>query len=304
MGTPKFSVPTLQALSGAGHVIVACYTQPPRPAGRRGLELVKSPVHQTAEDLEIPVFTPGSLKSDGEQQGFRSHNADVAIVVAYGMLLPQAILDAPRLGCFNGHASLLPRWRGAAPIQRAIMAGDAETGVMVMKMEAGLDTGPVALTARLPIEVTTTTGDLHDALSVAGAKLMVEAMASLEDGRLETTVQSDEGVTYAAKIKKSETRIDWTKPASLVLRHIMGLSPIPGAWCEMKFGDRLERVKILKAKAVAAQGEPGTLVDHQLTVACGDGAVRLVQLQRAGSKVMAGEDFLRGNAMPAGAVLP
>jgi methionyl-tRNA formyltransferase len=303
MGTPDFSVPTLLSLRGAGHDIVACYTQPPRPAGRRGLELVKSPVQQAAEDLGVAVYTPLSLKGEREQEDFRSHSADVAVVVAYGLLLPQAILDAPKLGCFNGHASLLPRWRGAAPIQRALMAGDAETGVMVMKMEAGLDTGPVALATRLPIETGASAGDLHDSLSRAGAALMVDAMAKLETGVLTTTPQSDEGVTYASKIKKSESRIDWSAPGPQVQCHIMGLSPFPGAWCEMKFGERQERVKILRADNSASQGPPGTLIDDQLTVACGTVSVQLLQLQRAGSKAMAREAFLRGHPMPSGIVL-
>ena len=303
MGTPDFSVPTLRALKDQGHDIVACYSQPPRPAGRRGLELVKSPVHQAAEDFGIPVHTPPSLKSDEEQAKFEGYNADVAVVVAYGMLLPQAILDAPKHGCFNGHASLLPRWRGAAPIQRAIMAGDSETGVMVMKMEAGLDTGPVALTARTEIDEATTAGALHDTLSDMGAALMAEAMIKLEAGELSLTPQPDEGVTYAHKISKQETRIDWHRPAIEVARHVMGLSPFPGAWCEAQFGTKTERLKVLDARPVAGTGEPGHALDDDLTIACGEGAVQLLRLQRAGSKALEKEQFLRGSPITANSVL-
>ena len=303
MGTPDFSVPTLSALVEAGHHIAAVYTQPPRPAGRRGLELVKSPVHQAAEASGIDVFTPISLKGAAEQDVFVRHKADVAVVVAYGLILPQAVLDAPKFGCFNGHASLLPRWRGAAPIQRAIMAGDSQTGVMVMKMEAGLDTGPVAMTVTVPITDDTTAGDLHDALSKAGATLMVQALELLESRLLELVPQSQQGVTYAAKIDKSETRIDWSQSAEFVKNHIMGLSPIPGAWCEMPFGGRLERVKILKVEMSGQPGPVGQIMDDRLTIACGSGALRLLQLQRAGSKAMQTEHFLRGNPVATGTVL-
>ncbi|MCJ8307986.1 MAG: methionyl-tRNA formyltransferase [Rhizobiaceae bacterium] len=310
MGTPEFSVPTLEALHAAGHQIVACYTQPPRPAGRRGLELVKSAVHQAAEKLEIPVFTPLTLKGeDADEQlaQFAALNADVAVVVAYGMLLPQSILDTPKHGCFNGHASLLPRWRGAAPIQRAIMAGDAETGIMVMKMEAGLDTGPVALTTRIAIGPETTAGSLHDQLASAGGPLMVEAMAKLEAGDLPLTPQAEAGVTYAAKIKKEETRINWHLPAEQVARHINGLSPFPGAWCEMPFGDKLVRVKILQARTSGENSDgsaAGELIDDQMTVACGESAVQLLRLQRAGSKALDREEFQRGNPLAISTVLP
>lgn len=303
MGTPDFSVPTLSALVEAGHHIAAVYTQPPRPAGRRGLELVKSPVHQAAEASGIDVFTPISLKGAAEQDVFVRHKADVAVVVAYGLILPQAVLDAPKFGCFNGHASLLPRWRGAAPIQRAIMAGDSQTGVMVMKMEAGLDTGPVAMTVTVPITDDTTAGDLHDALSKAGAAMMVQALELLESGLLELVPQSQQGVTYAAKIDKSETRIDWSQSAEFVKNHIMGLSPFPGAWCEMPFGGRLERVKILKVEMSGQPGPVGQIMDDRLTIACGSGALRLLQLQRAGSKAMQTEHFLRGNPVATGTVL-
>ena len=300
MGTPDFSVPTLNGLIEAGHEIIACYSQPPRPAGRRGLELVKSPVHQAAEASGIDVFTPTSLKNDEAFEQFAALNADVAVVVAYGMLLPQRILDAPVHGCFNGHASLLPRWRGAAPIQRAIMAGDAESGIVAMKMEAGLDTGPVALSHRVEIDETTTAGSLHDELAEAGASLMVEAMALLEGGELELVPQSEEGVTYASKIDKAETRIDWNRPAQEVARHIMGLSPFPGAWCEMSFGKKPERVKVLHAAVSARSGEAGEVLDDDLTIACGEGSVQLLRLQRAGSKALDKEDFLRGNAIAGG----
>jgi len=299
MGTPDFSVPTLQALADAGHDIVACYTQPPRPAGRRGLELKPSPVQVAAEEMGIPVFSPVSLKNAAEQKLLADQQADVAVVVAYGLLLPQPILDAPKHGCFNGHASLLPRWRGAAPIQRAIMAGDRETGVMIMKMEAGLDTGPVAMTSRVPITERTTAGVLHDTLAEAGAGLMVEAMTALEAGKLNLTPQSEDGITYASKIDKGETRIDWSRDADEVVRHIHGLSPFPGAWCEMPLGGKEVRVKILNASVQPDDGPYGNTLDDQLSIACGNGSVRLLTLQKAGSKAMNAEEFLRGNSLPA-----
>src|SRR4051812_12302605 len=231
MGTPDFAVPTLLELVGHGHDIAAVYTRAAKPAGR-GMKLQPTPVEREATRLGIPVLTPSSLKPPDAEATFRAHLADAAVVVAYGMILPQTILDAPPLGCFNLHGSLLPRWRGAAPINRAIMAGDAETGVMVMKMDAGLDTGDVAMAERLPITDTMTASDLHDALAPLGADLMVRAMGALERGRLQLTRQSEQGVTYAAKIEKAEAKIDWNKPAHAVLRHIHGLSPFPGAWCE------------------------------------------------------------------------
>ena len=303
MGTPDFSVPTLQALHRAGHEIVACYSQPPRPAGRRGLEMVPSPVQRASEELGIPVFTPTSLKDAQEQQQFANLNADVAVVVAYGLLLPQAILDAPVHGCFNGHASLLPRWRGAAPIQRAIMAGDKETGIMVMKMEAGLDTGPVAMTLRLPVDTGMSAGQLHDSLSKAGAELMVEAMTALEAGKLSLTPQDEDGVLYAQKINKQEARIDWTNSATHIQRMVMGLSPFPGAWCEIELGNKLQRVKILKAHVAqdfSEPTEPGTILNDNLLVACGEGTLHLDLLQKAGSKAMDREEFLRGNSVTSG----
>ena len=252
MGTPDFSVATLKALHAAGHQIVMVYSQPPRPGGRRGLDLQKSPVHQAAEDLGIEVRHPLNFRDPADRESFVALQADVAVVVAYGLLLPEAILNGTRLGAYNGHASLLPRWRGAAPIQRAIMAGDAETGMMVMKMDKGLDTGPVALTRKVTIGPDMTAGELHDALSIVGAEAMVEAMAKLEAGTLETVVQAGEGVLYAAKIDKAETRVDFTRPAAEVHNHIRGLSPFPGAWTEMDVNGKPERVKLL-ASSLAQQ---------------------------------------------------
>ncbi|MCP8896394.1 methionyl-tRNA formyltransferase [Shinella daejeonensis] len=306
MGTPDFSVPTLTALAEAGHEIAAVYSQPPRPAGRRGLELVKSPVHQAAERLGLPVFTPVDFRAEADRAAFRAHGADVAVVVAYGLLLPEAILTGTRLGCYNGHASLLPRWRGAAPIQRAIMAGDRETGMMVMKMDRGLDTGPVALTRRVAIGETMTAGQLHDALMQAGGALMVEAMARLEAGELTLTPQREDGVLYAAKIDKAETRIDFSRSGREVHDHIRGLSPFPGAWFELPVGDRTERVKVLaSAPAGDAPGRAaGVVVDERLAVACGDGAaVRFIRMQKAGGKPLDASEFLRGTPVAAGTVL-
>lgn len=294
MGTPEFSVPTLRALKEAGHQIVAVYSQPPRPGGRRGLDLQKSPVHQAADLLGIPVSTPLNFKDEADRQQFRALDADVAVVVAYGLLLPEAILGGTRLGCYNGHASLLPRWRGAAPIQRAIMAGDGKTGMMVMKMEKGLDTGPVALTREVEIGENITAGELHDQLMLVGARAMVEAMEKLEAGDLPLTPQPEEGVLYASKIDKNETRIDFTRSASEVHNHIRGLSSFPGAWFEAEIKDRAERVKVLGSELADGSGEPGTVLDERLTVACGAGAVRLTRLQKAGGKPLATADFLRG----------
>jgi methionyl-tRNA formyltransferase len=293
-------VPTLRVLAKAGHRIAAVYTQPPRAAGRRGLELTPSPVQREAERLGIEVRTPVSLKDAAGQEAFRALQADVAVVVAYGLLLPKPILDAPRLGCLNGHASLLPRWRGAAPIQRAIMAGDTETGMMVMKMEEGLDTGPVALTGTVAIDAGMTAGDLHDTLMGVGAGLMVEALARLEKGELTFAPQSAEGVTYAKKIDKAETRVVWTLPADEVHNHIRALSPFPGAWCEVEIGGRMERLKLLRSAMAEGAGEPGGILDDRLTVACGAGAVRLVEVQRAGGKPVAASEFLRGTRIQKG----
>jgi methionyl-tRNA formyltransferase len=300
MGTPEFSVPTLRAIADAGHEIVAVYTQPPRAAGRRGLELTPSPVQREAERLGLEVRTPVSLKNETEQQAFRALRADVAVVVAYGLLLPKPILEAPRLGCLNGHASLLPRWRGAAPIQRAIMAGDTETGMMVMRMEEGLDTGPVAMAEKCAIGPNMTAGELHDRLMHIGAALMAEALARLERDALTFAAQATEGVTYAKKIDKAETRVDWTRPAGEVHDHIRGLSPFPGAWCEIEIGGRLERLKLLRSTLSQGAGEPGGILDDRLTVACGSGAIRLVEVQRAGGRPIAAQEFLRGAKLEKG----
>jgi methionyl-tRNA formyltransferase len=300
MGTPEFSVPTLLELVAHGHEIAAVYTRAAKPGGRRGLELQPTPIEREARRLGIPVFTPKTLKTPEALDEFRAHDADAAVVVAYGMILPQAILDAPRLGCFNLHASLLPRWRGAAPINRAIMAGDAESGVMVMKMDVGLDTGDVAMAERLTISDAMTASDLHDALSRLGADLMVRAMAALERGALQLTRQSEQGVTNAAKIDKAEAHIDWSRPAHAVLRHIHGLSPFPGAWSEIAGGGEPGRVKVLRCEIAKGAGAPGTILDDCLTVACGEGAIRILELQRAGRAPMKAADFLRGTPVKPG----
>lgn len=299
MGTPAFAVPALRALHAAGHEIAAVYTQPPRPAGR-GQNDRSSPVQQEAERLSLPVFCPVSLKSPEVQAAFAVHGADAAVVAAYGLLLPQAILNAPKFGCINIHPSLLPRWRGAAPIQRAIMAGDTQTGMMVMKMEAGLDTGPVALAETTPIGPFETTGELHDRLMAIGANLMVEALRKLEAGTLTLTEQASDGIIYAHKIDKAETRIDWTLAAETVHNRVRGLSPSPGAWCEVEIGGRKERLKILRTAPNAGTGKPGEILDERLTVACGDGAVRMVEVQRSGGKPVTAEEFLRGAKLEQG----
>jgi methionyl-tRNA formyltransferase len=296
MGTPEFAVPTLLELVAHGHEIAAVYTRAAKPAGR-GMKLQPSPVEVEATRLGIPVLTPTTLKTPEALEQFRAHEADAAVVVAYGMILPQAILDAPKLGCFNLHASLLPRWRGAAPINRAIMAGDTETGVMVMKMDIGLDTGDVAMAERLAISDAMTAADLHDALAPLGGDLMVRAMGALERGKLQLTRQSAEGVTYAAKIEKAEARIDWNKPARDVLRHIHGLSPFPGAWCEIAIEGAPARIKILRGEIADRSGAPGDLLDDRLTVACQQGALRILELQRAGKQPMKAEEFLRGSPL-------
>ena len=296
MGTPEFSVPVLDALVEAGHEIAAVYCQPPRPAGR-GKKERPTPVHARAVELGLEVRHPVSLKGAEEQAEFAALNADVAVVVAYGLILPQAVLDAPQLGCLNIHASLLPRWRGAAPIHRAIMAGDAETGVCIMQMEAGLDTGPVLLRVATPIGAEETTAQLHDRLSAMGAQAIVDALAQLPD--LTPEVQSDEGVTYAQKIDKGEARVDWTRPAVEVDRQIRGLSPFPGAWTEVDG----QRVKLLASRLADGQGAPGEVLDDALTVACGEGAVTLLRLQRAGKGAQDGDVFLRGMPVAKGAQL-
>ena len=303
MGTPDFAVPTLDRLHADGHTIAAVYTRAPAKAGR-GMALKPSPVHARAEVLGLPVLTPATLKSEAAAEDFAGHGADVAVVVAYGMLLPQRILDLPRFGCLNLHGSLLPRWRGAAPIQRAVMAGDAESGVGVMRMEAGLDTGPVAMEARVPISEGMNAGELHDALMPLGADLMGRAIRALERDGLTFTPQAEAGVVYAHKITNEEARIDWSRPAAEVARHINGLSPFPGAYVEADLGKGLERVKVLRAVTAEGSGAPGTLLDAAGTVACGTGAVRLLELRRAGKGGTAsGEEFLRGARLAAGARL-
>jgi methionyl-tRNA formyltransferase len=287
MGTPDFSVPVLDALVDAGHEIAAVYCQPPRPAGR-GKKDRPTPVHARAEALGLEVRHPVSLKGAEEHAAFAALEADVAVVVAYGLILPQAVLDAPKHGCLNIHASLLPRWRGAAPIHRAIMAGDAETGICIMQMEAGLDTGPVLLRRATAIEAEETTAQLHDRLSAMGAGLIVEALEKLTE--LVPEVQPEDGVTYASKIDKSEAQIDWSCPAEEVDRKIRGLSPFPGAWCEIDG----QRVKLLASRLADGSGEAGEVLDDALTVACGSGAVELLRLQRAGKGAQDREIFLRG----------
>lgn len=308
MGTPDFALPTLDAILAAGHQVVAAYAQPPRPAGR-GMGERKSPVHARAEQSGIPVSTPVSLKGDAEQQAFATLGADVAVVVAYGLILPRKVLDAPKHGCLNLHASLLPRWRGAAPIQRAIMAGDAVTAATVMRMEAGLDTGPVCLERKVPIGPDVTAGELHDALATAGAALMVEALGCLAQGALTCTPQSADGVTYAAKLESAEQAIDFAAGARRVHDHIRALSPAPGAWFSVPAaregggkGAREERIKVLRSRPVEGQGEFGVVLGHVpgLVVACGEGAVELIELQRPGKRPMPAADLLRGFALPAG----
>ena len=300
MGTPEFAVPALAALVRDGHDIACVYTRAPKPGGRRGLTTLKSPVHQQAELLGLKVRTPKSLKGEDEQAAFGGLGADVAVVVAYGLILPAPILQGTRLGCYNGHASLLPRWRGAAPIERAIMAGDTQTGMMVMKMDEGLDTGPVAMSRKVAIPPDMTAGELHDALMLEGGTLIAEAMRRLEAGDLPVTAQSEEGVTYAAKIDKAETRIDFARPAVDVHNRIRGLSPFPGAWLEMEFGGRRERVKVLRSQLGEGSAAPGTVLDDRLLVGCAEGAVRLTRLQKAGGKPLSAEEFLRGNSVARG----
>ncbi len=291
MGTPDFSVPALDALVAAGHEILCVYTQPPRPAGR-GKKDRPSPVRTRAEALGLPVRHPKSLRSEEAQAEFAALGADIAVVVAYGLILPQPILDAPRLGCLNIHASLLPRWRGAAPIHRAVMAGDRETGVCIMQMEAGLDTGPVLLRRATAIGETETTGDLHDRLAGVGAEMIVETLARLPD--LTPGPQPETGVTYADKIDKAEARIDWSRPANEVAHHINGLSPFPGAWTEIDG----ERLKLLRAEPTDANAPPGTHLGG-FRIACGSGAVRILVAQRQGKRPMTTEDLLRGLKLPA-----
>jgi methionyl-tRNA formyltransferase len=293
MGTPEFSVPTLAEILGAGHDVAAAYCQPPRPAGR-GMAERKSPVNLFAESAGIPVLTPKSLKGQAEQQVFASHQADVAVIVAYGLLLPGPVLTSPRAGCLNLHPSALPRWRGAAPIQRAVMSGDQQTAVMVMRMDEGLDTGPICLAEAVAIGPDVTAGELQDVLARRGADLMVRALAALERGSLDCTAQPKSGVTYATKIDKAESHIDFAKPAREVHNLIRGISPFPGAWFETRAGGTSERIKVLRSALGEGAGAPGEVLDGSLKVACGDGAVRLVELQRAGKKPMRTQEFLRG----------
>lgn len=302
MGSPDFAVPALAELIGAGHEIVCVYSQPPRPAGR-GMELRKTAVHAFAERQGIEVRTPKSLKKAPEQAAFSALDLDLAVVVAYGLILPQAILDAPRLGCVNLHGSLLPRWRGAAPIQRAIMAGDRVTGVQAMQMEAGLDTGPILLSESCPIEADDTAQTLHDRLAALGAPLIARAVAGLERGAITATPQSETGVTYAHKIEPAEARIDWTRPARDVDCHIRGLSPFPGAWFEWVTDKGPVRIKALECRLGQGSAAAGETLDEELLVACGEGAVRLLRVQRQGKQPMSAADFLRGSPIEAGVLL-
>ena len=298
MGTPDFAVPTLREIVAHGHDVVAVYTRAAKPAGR-GMEVQPSAIEREARRLSLPVLTPKTLRIEEAQAAFRAHGADAAVVVAYGLILPKPILDAVPLGCFNLHASLLPRWRGAAPINRAIMAGDAETGATIMRMDEGLDTGPTAMTERVPIGADMTAGELHDVLARRGADLMVQALAALERGTLTPTPQPAAGVTYAAKIEKGETRIDWSKPWQDVHDHCRGLSPYPGAWFEIA-GHAPGRVKVLRTTRGEGAGAPGTVLDDRLTIACGEGAVRILELQRAGRRPVTAEEFLRGTPLASG----
>ncbi len=302
MGTPEFAVPTLSEIIAAGHEVCAVYTRAPTSAGR-GMAERKSPVHAFAEASGIPVFTPRSLKGGAEQTALRAFGADVAVVVAYGLILPKAVLDAPRLGSFNLHGSALPRWRGAAPIQRAIMAGDTETAAMVMRMDEGLDTGPICLAEQIAIGPSMTAGELHDVMALRGASLMVRALAALERGSLSCTPQPTEGVTYAAKIEKAESQIDFGRSAHEVHNHIRSMSPFPGAWFEARLDGRSERIKVLRSEVVEGAGAPGTLLDDSLTVACGCGAIRFVEVQRAGKRPMQAAEFLRGFKLATGTTL-
>jgi methionyl-tRNA formyltransferase len=302
MGTPEFAVPTLLEIAKSGRAVVAVYTRAPARGGRRGLEIRTTPVHSAADSLGIPVFTPASLRDTETQNVFNSLAADVAIVAAYGLILPTAILEAPRLGCLNLHASLLPRWRGAAPIQRAIMAGDSQTGVDVMRMDAGLDTGPIAMREIVSIRPDETAGDLTSRLAAIAARLSVSALQAMEAGRLEFREQSAAGVCYAYKIRKSEAEIDWTKSAETVRNHIHGLSPAPGALSRVMIGNREETIKFLRVEVTTATGSPGTLLSDDMSIACGAGAIRIVQAQRSGRTTMSGGELMRGAKLSPGAI--
>ncbi|HYD66720.1 methionyl-tRNA formyltransferase [Azospirillum sp.] len=305
MGTPDFAAPSLKALLDAGHEVVCAYSQPPRPSGR-GQQVQKSPVHRFAEEHGILVRTPKSLRTAEAQAEFAALNADAAVVAAYGLILPQPVLDAPRLGCLNVHGSLLPRWRGAAPIQRALLAGDAETGITIMQMDAGLDTGGMLLKGAVPIGPETTASTLHDALAALGAGLIVEALAGLSEGRLTAEPQPEDGVTYAAKLTREDGRLDWTCDAAYVERQVRSLTPWPGCWFDAPTATGTERIKVLKAEPPVPSGPnaaPGTVLDDHLTIACADGAVRLALVQRPGKAPVDGAAFLRGFHLPPGTLL-
>ncbi|VTZ27683.1 10-formyltetrahydrofolate:L-methionyl-tRNA(fMet) N-formyltransferase [Methylocella tundrae] len=300
MGTPEFAVPVLTEIVGQGHLVAAVYTRAPKPGGRRGLEPTLSPVHAAALRFGLPVLTPSSLRTEDAAATLAAFEPDAIVVVAYGLILPKAILEIAPRACLNLHASLLPRWRGAAPIQRAIMAGDDETGVMVMAMEEGLDTGPVAMVERIEIGPEATADEIHDRLSLIGADLMVRALAAQNRGSLHFTPQAEEGVTYAKKIEKAEARIDWERPAAEVHNLIRALAPFPGAFFEADLGKGSERIKILRAHLVDGSGEPGEALDDALTIACGEGAIAIIELQRSGKAPMSAADFLRGARLSAG----
>src|SRR5579872_1992952 len=302
MGTPEFSVPVLERLVAQGHEIAAVYTRAPKPAGRRGLETLPSPVDAAAARLALPVLTPKNLKGEEHAAAFAALDADVAVVVAYGLILPKAILAAPRFGCLNLHASLLPRWRGAAPIQRAIMAGDSQTGVDVMRMDAGLDTGPIAMREIVAIDPGETAGDLTGRLAAIAARLSVCALQAMETGLLEFQEQSAADVCYAHKIRKSEAEIDWTKSAEAVRNQIHGLSPAPGALSRVMIGSREETIKFLRVEVTTATGSPGTLLSDDMSIACGAGAIRIVQAQRSGRATMSGGELMRGAKLGPGAI--
>jgi methionyl-tRNA formyltransferase len=302
MGTPDFAVPTLDRILSAGHEVAAVYTRAPKLAGR-GLAERRSPVHERAAERGLPVLTPASLRPGEAQSRFLELGADVAVVVAYGLILPKPVLEAPRHGCLNLHGSALPRWRGAAPIQRAVMAGDPSTAAMVMRMDEGLDTGPVCLTRPLVIGADMTAGELHDLMAAEGAGLMVEALTLIEAGMLACTAQAAEGITYASKIEKAETRIRFDRPAAEVHNHIRGLSPFPGAWLEAGPSGRRERIKVLRSAIAEGTGPAGTVLDGKPTIACSTGAIRLVEVQRAGKRPMPASELMRGFDLPAGTVL-
>lgn len=294
MGTPAFAVPTLEALVAKGHCVAAVYTRAPKPAGRRGREIIPSPVHEAARHHGIEVVTPASLRSGAEAALLKSFAPDVVVVAAYGLILPKSILEIPPKGCLNLHASLLPRWRGAAPVQRAIMAGDRETGIMVMRMEEGLDEGPVALCEKIPIGADANAGEITTQLAHLGAALMAQALAALEKGELAFSPQPKEGVVYAPKIDKAELRIDWNRPAAEIHNHVRGLSPFPGAYFDADVGKRIERIRILRTEISSREGVPGLILDDRLTIACGEGSVRILEAQRPGKRPMKAADFLHG----------